>query len=113
MNFFAIIFPISSIRMPFNWKEPVGYFFALLVLIVLMASICHNCVCVVGLLVGFFGIILSFGLNVERKLGDSCENYTMTGNHVKFGNELRDLIHLHSRIKQFSMMLVLSRLLIQ
>lgn len=99
--------------MPFNAKTPIGYFVAFSVLIVIMVFICHISVCVVCLLVGFFGIMMSFGLNAERKLRRLCEDYTMTGNHVKLRSELRDLILFHSKIKQLSRMLVLFKPLSQ
>lgn len=46
--------------------------------------------------------MISFAKNIKRTLRDLDENYKVNRNTSNIWNELRDLILLHSKVKQLS-----------
>lgn len=88
--------------MPFDWKTPFGYFVALLVQLIDGIIICHNCTCVLGLLIGFFALMIIFSNNIQKQIYELSERHKMYGIFSITRKEFRDVIVLHSKVKQLS-----------
>lgn len=88
------------LRLPFDWKTPIGYPIAGLLDTFTIMVMAHVSVCAIGLFIGYFGLMMSLGQNIQRKFFDLSENYKFEKNDVEISNDIRDVIHFHSEIKQ-------------
>lgn len=74
----------------------------IIVIVSVMAVVCHNSVCTVSFLLGFFGIMMPMGLNIERKLRYLFDDFKIERNEVKFKNDIRDFLLFHTKARQLS-----------
>lgn len=73
---------------------------AILVLLTAFEILCHTVICAIGLFIGFFGLMMSIGEDIQRKFYFFNENYKIDRNDYKLKEELRDIIYLHLEIKE-------------
>lgn len=90
-----------QLRLPFDWKTPIGYAVALLLTIGMFMLICHVIVCALGILIAYFGMMMKFGQNTERKFYEFNVNFNNSKNETKIRDEIVDAIRFHSNIKEF------------
>lgn len=93
---------LFSLRFPFDYKTPIGYILATVITTGSFVVICHTVMCALGLLIGFFGIMMTFCQNIQRKTHDLSENYKIDKNIAKTYNALRDGIQLQTEIRMLS-----------
>lgn len=64
---------------------------------------CHAAVCCIGLMIGFFGLMMASGQSIQRKLWVLNNNYKIEKDRLKIRQELCDVINLHSQVKELSL----------
>lgn len=64
--------------------------------------ISHAVVCAIGLVIGFFGMMMSFGHSIQTKFSALNEHFKVTKNHRNLQIELRDAINFHINVKELS-----------
>lgn len=62
--------------------------------------ICHTIMCGLGILIGFFGIMMTFGKSIQFKYQDINQSYMNEKNHAKLKVEFHDVIGIHIEIKE-------------
>lgn len=67
-----------------------------------MFLVCHVVVCIGGLFIGFFGLMMSFGQNIQQKLNNLDENYRIDQNVAKIRSDLYDILKFHWQVKELS-----------
>lgn len=85
--------------MPINETTPIGYTVYISIELFSIVITGHTAICALLLLVGFFGIMVSFAQSVQKKLYDLNKNYTIDRNDVKLKDELRDVVQFYIEIK--------------
>lgn len=99
-NMFSHVF--FPIRFPFNINTPIGYFVAGAILICVFVVICHCSISTLAQLIGFFGLLIAFGVTLQNRLNNLKENYKNDKNDVKIKLDLCDAIRFHSDVKELS-----------
>lgn len=92
-------------RLPFNRKTPIGYGVGYLIETFALIVNCHIAIMAVGVLIGFYGITISFGLILQRKFSEIFENFKIERNQEKIKLDLGDTIKLQTDLKMFSITL--------
>ena len=92
----------KCIRLPFNWKSPIGYPFAVTLQCVLIIYLFLSLMLLVtiGLASYLFGISLAADLNMILRLID--ENSKTKSNRLKIFTQFKEFINFHSAPKMLS-----------
>lgn len=91
-------------RIPFNWKTPIGYLIAFLIQACFFEAMLQAACCALGMLIGFFLFMKAFGESLQRKIYNINQNYKFDKNVEEITFEICDFIRLHSDAKELSKM---------
>lgn len=64
----------------------------------------HSAMCVLGLWIGFFGLMMTFSKNIQRNIHKLNEHFQFQENDAKVFDELRDVVNFQSNIKKLSIL---------
>lgn len=83
-------------RLPFSQKTPIGYIATHLIQVGSFVVVCHTVFCALVLLTAFLGIMMSIGRDVQRKLRETNENFSLSRNDAKLWNDLYDIVRFYA-----------------
>lgn len=87
-------------RFPFDNKTPIGYAADIIITTSSCILMDHTVVCVLGLMIGFYGLMMSFGQSIQRQIRSLRKNYNDQGNEWKINEQLRNVVRFHAEIKK-------------
>lgn len=92
-------FPFVS-SFPFEMETPIGFIVGVAILLTFSITFYSAIILTISLLIGFFIIMVSFCQNYQRKCSNLNINYQIGRDEMKLRNELRELFHFHTKVKE-------------
>lgn len=88
--------------MPFDTKTPIGYGVTGVIEILSLVIICYTVMLALDILVTYFGLVMSFADESQRKIRDINDNLKIPKNDTKVLNLLYDVISFTSDAKRLN-----------
>lgn len=97
-------------RLPFDWKTPIGYLFAFIVIAILQMNVVFFMLCCLSTGIGIYLFTTSFTQDIENDLTTFSDDVKSKGKQStkKHFMLLIDFVQFHSKVKRFDLVFSLN-----
>lgn len=99
----TVIFLLSFLRFPWEWRDPFLYPISALIEFVLNFWAVTTCACVLSLYVATCYLLMAFAEDIKHEMNDLNEIRRAKGGPMQLKNRMSEIIRLHSNTKQLSL----------